>query len=55
MSVTALRKIPRPGPWAPARRPRAWPTTEPAPLTVRVEITLDGESQYRDAAEVLFD
>jgi two-component system, OmpR family, response regulator len=53
MSVTALRPIARPVPWAPDRRPRTWPTTEPAPLTVRIEITLDGESQHRDAAEVL--
>jgi DNA-binding response OmpR family regulator len=53
MSVTPLRKIPRPGHFAPARRPRPWPTADPAPLTVRVEITLDGESRFRDAVEVL--
>jgi DNA-binding response OmpR family regulator len=51
VSVTPLRKIPRPTPWAPSRRPRPWQNAEP--LTVRVEITLDGESRYRDAAEVL--
>lgn len=53
MSVTPLRKIPRPSPWAPARRSRPWPGTEPAPLTLRVEITLDGASRSQDAAEVL--
>ena len=51
MSVTALRRPPPrpPGPTAPApTRPSAEPR-----LTVRVEVTLDGDSRHRDAAEIL--
>ena len=59
MTVTPLRKIPRPAPWraktalAPALTTMSTGEAPATPLTVRFEVTLDGESRYRDAAEVL--